>query len=232
MQRYNIIKDKIPREILLLKSLPCLYGKCSFCNYILDNSTNINEIIDTNVEIVNMISGEFGVVEIINSGSVFEIPEAILSLIREKCNSKQIHTIYFEVYYGYRKRLKEIIDYFPKQEIRFRIGIETFDDEFRERVYNKPFPTTNLKEFSTNFYACCLLICVQGQVIEQIENDIKIALTYFKEVTINVFVDNGTPVKHDSNLFNLFMTNIYPKIKDLPNIEILIDNKDLGVFVQ
>lgn len=232
MQRYSVIENKIPREILLLKSLPCLYGKCSFCNYILDNSTNIDEIISTNTEIINMINGQYGVLEVINSGSVFEIPVQVLEDIKQKANDKNIHTIYFEVYYGYRKRLKEIIDFFPNQEIRFRIGVETFNDEFREKVYNKPFPTHNIEEFSQNFYACCLLICVQGQTKEQILNDIKIALDNFKEITINVFIDNGTPVKRDPELVKWFVKDVYPKIKDLQNAEILIDNKDLGVYVQ
>ena len=42
--RYNKIKDKHQREIVLLKSFPCKYGKCSFCNYIEDNSLNEEEI--------------------------------------------------------------------------------------------------------------------------------------------------------------------------------------------
>ena len=28
--RYNKITDKHPREIVLIKSYPCKYGKCSF----------------------------------------------------------------------------------------------------------------------------------------------------------------------------------------------------------
>ena len=42
MERYNKITDKNQREILLLKSFACSYGKCAFCNYILDKQ-NGNE---------------------------------------------------------------------------------------------------------------------------------------------------------------------------------------------
>lgn len=232
MQRYSIVEDKIPREILLLKSFPCLYGKCSFCNYILDNSTSLTEIESANYDIIEKITGKFGVIEVLNSGSVFELPNSILEAIKAKVDKLKIHTIYFETYYGYRKRLQEIRDYFPNQEIRFRIGIETFDDEFRERVLNKPFPTDNLEELASQFYACCLLICVTGQSKEQIINDIKIAQENFREITVNVFINNDTKVTRDESLVKWFVNDIYPDIKNTVNMEILIDNKDLGVFVQ
>lgn len=232
MQRYSKIQDKIPREILLLKSLPCLYGKCSFCNYILDNSISLEEIQSVNAEIIEQITGEYGVVEIINSGSVFELPQPVLDAIRLKVEQQQVQVLYFEVYYGYRKRLNEIRQFFPNQEIRYRIGIETFDDEFRSRVLNKPFSTADLDDLANSFYACCLLICVQGQTKEQIVNDIKLARANFKEITLNVFIDNGTTVLRDQSLVEWFVQEIYPDLKSEPNIEILIDNKDLGVYVQ
>lgn len=232
MQRYSKIQDKIPREILLLKSLPCLYGKCSFCNYILDNSISLEEIQSVNAEIIEQITGEYGVVEIINSGSVFELPKPVLEAIKLKVEQQQVRILYFEVYYGYRKRLNEIRQFFPNQEIRYRIGIETFDDEFRSRVLNKPFSTADLADLARSFHACCLLICVQGQTREQIVTDIELARSNFKEVTLNVFIDNGTSVFRDESLVAWFVQEIYPSLKDELNIEILIDNKDLGVYVQ
>lgn len=233
MERYNKIYNKIPREILLLKSLPCIYsGKCKFCNYVLDNSTDLEEIQTINTDIINKITGEFGVVEIINSGSIFELPKFVLEAIREKMNAFNIHTLYFEAYYGYHKRLDEMRRFFPHQEIRYRIGIETFDDEFRKNVLGKPFPTTNLPDLSQKFYACCLMICIQGQTQQQILNDIQIARTYFREITINVFVNNTTSILRDEALVQWFTDDVYPQIKNEMNIEILLDNKDQGVYVQ
>jgi len=233
MQRYNKISDKIPREILLLKSLPCIYsGKCSFCNYILDNTTDLDEIKLINDEILGMITGEYGTVEIINSGSVFELPKFVLEAIREKINACNVRILYFEAYYGYHKRLDEMRDFFPNQEIRYRIGIETFDDEFRKRVLKKPFPTSNLTDLSQKFYAACLMICIKGQTREQILNDIHLAKTHFREVTINVFVNNTTPIERDDELVKWFVQDVYPSIKNEQNIEILLDNKDHGVYVQ
>ena len=232
MQRYSKVFDKVSREMILLKSLPCLYGKCSFCNYILDNSTDLEEIYSTNNDIISAVTGEFGVLEVINSGSVFEIPKPVLDAIKVKVDEKNIKLLYFEAYYGYRKRLDEMRKFFSKQEIRYRIGIETFDDKFRSDVLNKPFPTDDLADLASKFYCCCLLICVKGQTKEQIVNDIILARTHFNEVRINVFIDNDTKVTRDEELVKWFVKEVYPSIKDEPNVETLIDNKDLGVYVQ
>jgi len=233
MQRYSKIYKKIPREILLLKSLPCIYsGKCTFCNYVLDNSRDLNEIRMINTEVIQQITGEFGVVEIINSGSVFELPVFVLEGIRSAVNEHRVHTLYFEAFYAYHKRLDEMRNFFLNQEVRYRIGIETFDDDFRKNILKKPFPTSNVLELGRKFYACCLLVCVQGQTREQIQRDIDIARQYFKEITVNVFVNNTTPIRRDEGLFEWFVESIYPSIENDPSIEVLIDNKDQGVYVQ
>ena len=231
-QRYNKIYTKTCREIILLKSLPCIYSKCSYCNYILDNTTNLNDIISTNNKVIQQIDGEFAVLEVINSGSIFEIPKVILNSIKIKANTTKIKTLYFESYYGYRKRLHEMREFFPNQEIRYRIGIETFNDKFRRKVLNKPFPTDDVQQLAQEHYSCLLLICIQGQTKEQILYDIDTALKFFKEVTINVYINNSTKIKRDPTLVKWFIQDIYPTINSLPNVEILLDNKDLGVFVQ
>ena len=41
---FNKITEKNPREIVLLKAFPCVWGKCRFCDYTLDNSTDPKEI--------------------------------------------------------------------------------------------------------------------------------------------------------------------------------------------
>ena len=50
--RYSKVEGKFQREIVLLKSFPCAYGKCSFCNYIEDNSNNEEEINEVNLEVL------------------------------------------------------------------------------------------------------------------------------------------------------------------------------------
>lgn len=231
--RYNKIKGKHQREIVLLKSFPCKYGKCSFCNYIEDNSLNEEEIDRVNFEVLKEITGEYGVLEVINSGSVFELTPKTLAEIKRIVIEKNIKTLYFEIYYGYIKRLKEIRDYFKGIEIRFRMGLETFDNEYRIKGYNKNFSLNEeqLLEIGKEVYSVCLLICTKGQSKEMIKRDIELGLKYFKAITINIFIDNGTIVKRDNELVKWFVEN-YSYLADDDRVELLIDNKDLGVFEQ
>lgn len=231
--RYNKITGKHQREIVLLKSFPCKYGKCSFCNYIEDNSTDENEIDKVNFEVLKEITGEYGVLEVINSGSVFEITKNTLAEIKRIVKEKNIKTLYFEIYYGYIKRLNEIRNYFDGVEIRFRMGMETFDNGFRIGVYNKNFKVNekDLEFLGKELYSVCLLICTKGQTKAMIKSDIETALKYFKGVTINIFIDNGTIVKRDNELVKWFVEN-YSYLMDDDRGELLINNKDLGVFEQ
>ncbi|AVQ32253.1 MULTISPECIES: hypothetical protein [Fusobacterium] len=231
--RYNKITDKHQREIVLLKSFPCKYGKCSFCNYIEDNSLDEEEIDNVNMEVLKEITGEYGVLEVINSGSVFELTQKTLEEIKRIVKEKNIKILYFEIYYGYIKRIEEIKKYFSGVEIRFRMGIETFDNNFRVKVYNKNFilEEKEIIEISKKLFSVCLLICVKGQTKEMIENDIKIALENFQGVTINIFINNGTVIERDNELVKWFIEKYsYLALDD--RVELLLDNKDLGVFEQ
>lgn len=231
--RYNKITDKHQREIVLLKSFPCKYGKCSFCNYIEDNSSDEKEIDNVNMEVLKEITGEYGVLEVINSGSVFELTPKTLEEIKRIVIEKNIKILYFEIYYGYIKRLDEIKRYFPDVEIRFRMGVETFDNDFRVKVYNKNFvmKKEEIAEVSKKLFSVCLLVCVKGQTKEMIENDIKIALENFKGVTINIFINNGTVIERDEELVKWFVGR-YSYLTSDDRVELLLDNKDLGVFEQ
>ncbi|MGL5670999.1 MAG: radical SAM protein [Cetobacterium sp.] len=231
--RYSKIENKNKREIVLLKSFPCKYGKCKFCNYIEDNSTDELEIDKVNLETLQEVTGEFGALEVINSGSVFELPIKTLERIREVVYNKNIKLLYFEIYYGYKNRLDEIREFFKGVDIRFRMGMETFDNSFRINSYGKNFKidTPEIEELSKKLYSVCLLICVKGQTKEMIKKDIELGLKYFKSITVNIFINNGTEVERDEELVKWFVEN-YNQLQEDPRVELLIDNKDLGVFEQ
>ena len=231
--RYSKIENKNKREIVLLKSFPCKYGKCKFCNYIEDNSTDELEIDKVNLETLQEVTGEFGALEVINSGSVFELPIKTLERIRKVVYDKNIKLLYFEIYYGYKNRLDEIREFFKGIDIRFRMGMETFDNNFRINSYGKNFKidTLEIEELSKKLYSVCLLICVKGQTKEMIKKDIELGLKYFKSITVNIFINNGTEVERDEELVKWFVEN-YNQLQEDPRVELLIDNKDLGVFEQ
>ena len=109
MNRYSVIDDKNPREIVLLRSHPCRWGRCFFCDYIADNSIDEEEMISVNKKVLEDVKGLYGRLEVINSASVFELPKQTLEDIRDLCRTKGIKEIFFEAYYNYRTRLDEII---------------------------------------------------------------------------------------------------------------------------
>ena len=60
MIRYNRIIEKDPREIVLLKSRPCQWGRCFFCDYIDDNCEEDDGLNDFNKQVLQNVTGEFG----------------------------------------------------------------------------------------------------------------------------------------------------------------------------
>ena len=163
MMRYNRILEKNPREIVLLKSRPCKWGRCFFCDYIEDNSNDENEIISFNREVLKNVSGEFNKLEIINSASVFELPSETLKDIKDIVVAKGIDILYFEAHYSYKLRLEEIYDYFSPVEVIFKCGIETFDDYFRNNYLKKGAYFKGYEEVKKYFKSICLLVGIRGQ---------------------------------------------------------------------
>ena len=107
MDRYNIITDKFPREIVLLKSGHCAYGKCAFCDYIGDNSTNIAEMNQLNKEVLSNVKGIYDTFEVINSGNIFDLPKETLNMIKSKIDEHEFKKLFAEAHWIYRNRLEQ-----------------------------------------------------------------------------------------------------------------------------
>ena len=112
--------------------------------------------------------------------------------------------------------------------IIFKIGIETFDYEFRNNYLNKNAKFKDAKEVAEKFQSVCLMVGIRGQTKEMIEEDIKIVLEHFKYATINVFVNNTTHIKRDEELVQWFKKE-YSFLDNHPTIEVLYHNTDFGV---
>lgn len=226
LNRYSLIKNKFPREILLLVGSGCFWKKCSFCDYhkdVSDDAYNINK------REISKITGKTGVLDIINSGSCFELGTMTILDILRKAQEKGIHTIWFESHWHYRAYLDDLRRIFSGINLKFRLGIETFDKDLR-RSFNKGMPLEiEPEDVSKYFDGLCLLVGVKGQTEDMIKRDIEIASKNFEYFSINVFNENSTNFKRDEDLIDKFIKNIVPKIKYNPKIEILIDNRDLGV---
>jgi len=228
MIRYSRILEKNPREIVLLKSHPCRWGRCVFCDYILDNCKDQENMVKLNREVLSKVTGEFKKLEVINSASVFELPRESLQNIKDIVRDKDIKELYFESHYSYLARLEEIRDFFPEAEVYFKCGIETFDDDFRNNYLKKGIYFHSPEEVAAHFDTICLLVGIKGQTKDMIARDIDILLKHFNRGCINIYVDNTTPIKADPELIQWFKEE-YAHLEELDNIEILWNNTDFGV---
>ena len=227
MERYNRITNKNKREIVLLKAFPCFWGKCRFCDYTLDNSCDLNAMLSLNEEVLSHVTGEFSVLEVINSGSCFELPKETLLLIRDIIRKKQIHRLFLEAHWAYRERLSQMRD-FMGIPITFKIGVETFDRDFREKYLNKHADFTSAEEVSRYFDSPCLMVGIKGQTREMIDYDMTMLKQYFPLGTVNVFTNNSTEVRRDEELVSWFMEK-YASLLDDPCVEVLYEKTDFGV---
>ena len=135
-ERYSRITAKNQREICLLRGFPCAWGKCAFCDYIEDNGRDREAMEALNQQVLAQVAGDMGALEIINSGSCFELPEATLDGIAALVHNKNIQQLFFEAHWIYRHKLEEMRERMGVPII-FKIGVETFDYDFRQRVLNK-----------------------------------------------------------------------------------------------
>ncbi len=227
MNRYNIIKNKNPREIVLLKGAPCKWGICSFCDYIDDNEKDIDICNNINLQVLSNITGITGQLEVINSGSVFELPSITFNKIYEIVEEKNINKIYFESHWLYRENLKKIHNIYNIPVI-FKLGLETFDENFRNNILKKGIVFDTPTQISKYFQSICLLIGIEGQTKDMIKNDIDILLNNFPLGCINIFNENSTNIKRDIDLINWFKKE-FAFLYNLKNIEILDHNTDFGV---
>ena len=226
MDRYSLIHTKMPREFVLLQGVGCKWKKCTFCDYHEDVSSTPFAI---NEPVLRQVTGQYGVLDVINSGSAMELDSETIALIKEVVREKQIHTLWFEAHYMYRKKLAEFAKQFEGVSVKFRCGVETFDVELRD-LWKKGIPSSVTPEdIAQYFQGVCLLCCTQGESKEHIMNDIETAKKHFEYFSVNVFCNNSTPVKQDPELAQWFAREVYPQIKDVDGIEVLMENTDLGV---
>lgn len=226
MDRYSLIHTSMPREFVLLQGQGCRWRKCTFCDYHEDVSADPYII---NKEVLEQVTGQYGVLDVINSGSAMELDEATLALLERVVREKGIHTLWFEAHYMYRSRLKAFAARFAPAKVKFRCGVESFDAAQRIR-WNKGIPAhVTARDIAEHFNGVCLLCCTMDDTRERILADIATARRHFEYFSVNLFCNNGTEVKRNEQLARWFVAEIYPLIKDEPGIEVLIENTGLGV---
>ena len=231
MDRYSKILDKDRREIVLLIGSGCKWQKCKFCNYYLDRTKDNDEQYRINKEVLDNVTGEFQVLEAINSGSIFELNEKSKKELLKTCKEKNIKRLIIESHYMYKDKIKE----FKKEckdlkiDLKVKGGIETFDENFRENVLNKGFGKPSLEELIETFDEINLLVGIKGQTFEQVKKDIEIGLENFERICVNLYKEMPDIMPQDEILKKRFLDELYPIYKENNKMDILIENTDFGV---
>ncbi len=229
LERYSIIDGKNKREIVLLRGAGCVWKKCTFCDYHDDFSKDKESNFLLNKEVLDKVSGIYKKLEIINSGSFCELDSNTKQYVLDTCKKNDIGEISVELHWSFRKEVEKIKAFFAPIIVNFKIGIETFDIDFRENVMKKGMGDVKAEGIRKYFQDCCLLIGIQGQTREQVREDISVAMKHFNRVCINVFVENTTDTKRDDALVKWFVAELYDEYKNDERIDILLQNTDFGV---
>lgn len=216
----------MPREFILLQGTGCRWKQCAFCDY---HKDVCDSPFEENKKVLELVTGVHGVLDVINSGSAMELDTETLELLRRVVMEKRIHTVWFEAHYMYRKQLDKFASLFAPATVKFRCGVESFSPTMR-KTWRKGIPDyVTPEDVARYFCGVCLLCCVQGDSRERIINDINIARRFFEYFSVNVFCNNDTDVKRDEELASWFEKELYPMLKELPGVEVLLNNTDLGV---
>ena len=113
-------------------------------------------------------------------------------------------------------------------EIVFKIGVESFDNDFRNLFLNKNAKFNDYKEVKEYFQSICLLVGIKGQSKEMIKKEIDIVLKHFDYSTVNIFTNNSTSIKRDEELIKWFESE-YRFLESVEKVEVLFENTDFGV---
>lgn len=182
-----------------------------------------------NKAVLDNVTGIYGNLEVINSGSVFELDNNTLELIKKTCQSKNITTIHFEAHYLYKSKINALREYFKDFGLKMKLGLETFDFNFRENVLKKGINENNPEKISENFDEANFLFGIKGQTLESMKYDIELGLKFFERICINIMCNNSTKIEPDKDVIQQFVDKLYPIYKDNERIDILINNTDFGV---
>lgn len=231
LSRYSVIEDKNPREIVLLRGRGCAWKRCRFCDYHLDASQDEEANLILNREALSHVTGRYGRLEVINSGSFAELHPSTLAEVDKVCLERGIRDLHVESHWLFRKTIPALREHFAQLGVTLhvKIGVETFDADYRERILDKGIDETDPAAIAAPFDECCLLFGLSGQSVEGMKRDVETGLAHFHRVCINVMVPNTTPILPDLEVRAAFVREVYPLYKDNPRVDILLENTDFGV---
>ena len=184
-----------------------------------------------NRNVLSRVTGRYGCLEVINSGSIVDLNRQTIEDIIQVCKTQNITRLHFESHWMHRRdvvALKAIFNSFGITA-KAKIGVETFEHTFRESYLNKGILESDPKIIAKYFDEVCLLQGLTGQTEDTMRRDIEIGLQLFDRVCVNIMIENKTQVHPDQKVIEIFMKAIYPNYRDNPRVDILLHNTDFGV---
>lgn len=231
LTRYSEITEKNRREILLLRGSGCQWRRCTFCDYHLDFSPDEDGNYALNQKVLEKVTGKYGRLEVINSGSFVDLDNRTMRLILDTCIKKKITEIHFECHWMHRDAVATLREMFEAHgiHVKIKIGVETFDHRYREQMLRKGIDETSPKKIAAYFDEVCLLFGLEGQTESSMRQDIETGLADFERVCINIMVENTADIKPCPPVIDIFMTKLYPLYIHNERVDILLNNTDFGV---
>ncbi len=232
IERYSVITEKNPREIVLLRGAGCAWKRCRFCDYHLDCSPDQKANFALNRRVLARVTGEYHRLEVINSGSFVDLDEETMENIVDLCLERHIHTLHFECHWMHRSQIPPLKSHLAMLGIalKIKIGVETFDPLFRECYLCKGIDCdASPLDISRFFDEVCLLQGLPGQTAASMRRDIETGLSYFERVCVNIMEENSTPIKPDPGVIEIFQKDVMPLFIHNPRVDILLHNTDFGV---
>ena len=225
LERYSRITHGLKREFILLQGTGCRWKKCAFCDYYTDTSSDPYSI---NAPVLDRVTGEYGTLDVINSGSAQEFDMKTVERIKEVVQDRNIHDLWFESHWIWRNELGSFASGFPCR-VHYRLGIESFNPELRI-AWKKGIGRDVTPEMVRELYdGVCLLAGIKGQTEKDIMESVEIAERLFDYYSVNLFCPNSTSTEKDEELSRICIEKLAPEIRKSRKAEVLIENTDLGV---
>ncbi len=142
-------KDRLGRRVvIILKSYPCSWGKCSFCPFALEQSVNIKEVLETDKELIDQairLVEEEGVnrVAVFNGGSFNELPLDI-ALRLGALSKGRVFEVEERPEFVTEEHVKGLMNLLRPGKLIIRVGFEVRDEELRLNYLRKGIPDSEL----------------------------------------------------------------------------------------
>lgn len=203
LQRYGCVDDGIrPREVVLLRSMACSWGQCTFCDYCEDNVPSVALATHENRKVLQQVTGKHGVLQVIDSASWTELPMRTIQDIIWICNHLHIRHVIFEGHWMFRDDIATTRKLFNMNDIRteYIIGLETTSARRRLKL-NKGMPDVPLYQIKSHGFNWANLMYgdTTSPKVDKFLQEVQDAADVFDYVNISIFTDN--PVAAGNGLF-------------------------------